>query len=37
MVDRSYDKISIRRQCELLGVNRGSLYYELIPASPGTF
>src|ERR1700735_2117844 len=28
MVDRGYAEISIRRQCELLGVNRSGLYYE---------
>jgi len=28
MVDRSYDKISIRRQCQLLGVNRSNFYYQ---------
>jgi putative transposase len=26
-VDRDHDAISIRRQCDLLGVNRASLYY----------
>jgi putative transposase len=28
MVDRGHAEISIRRQCELLGVNRSGLYYE---------
>jgi putative transposase len=28
LVDEDHDTISIRRQCELLGVNRGSLYYQ---------
>lgn len=27
MVDRDHGEISVRRQCELLGVNRASLYY----------
>ena len=27
MVDDDHDTISIRRQCDLLGVNRASLYY----------
>ena len=27
MVDLEDDAISVRRQCELLGVNRASLYY----------
>ena len=27
MVDRDHDTISVRRQCELWGVNRASLYY----------
>jgi len=28
LVDRSHPEISVRRQCELLGVNRSGLYYE---------
>ena len=28
MVDSEDDAISVRRQCELLGVNRASLYYK---------
>src|SRR6202045_4737927 len=28
MVDRGHADISLRRQCELLGVNRSGLYYE---------
>ena len=36
MVDRSYDKISIRRQCQLLGVNRSNLYYQPQPVSVET-
>jgi putative transposase len=27
-VDREHAEISVRRQCELLGVNRAGLYYE---------
>ena len=30
MVDRAHAEISVRRQCELPGVNRSSLYYEPI-------
>jgi len=36
MVDHSYDNIGIRRQCELLGVNRSSLYYQPQPVSVQT-
>lgn len=36
MVDRSYDKIGIRRQCQLLGVNRSNLYYQPQPVSVET-
>jgi len=36
MIDHSFDKLSIRRQCELLGVNRSSLYYQPKPVSPET-
>ncbi len=28
MVDRSHEEISVRRQCDLLGVNRSGLYYD---------
>jgi putative transposase len=28
LVDRAHPEISVRRQCELLGVNRSGLYYE---------
>ena len=27
-MDRDHDTISVRRQCELLGLNRSSVYYE---------
>ena len=32
-MDRSPDEISIRRQCELLGVNRAGLYYQPLSES----
>jgi putative transposase len=32
-VDRGHPKISVRRQCELLGVNRSGLYYEPVGES----
>jgi putative transposase len=28
MIDRSYPEISMRRQCELIGLNRSTLYYQ---------
>ena len=33
MIDREDVKISIRGQCELLGLNRSALYYEPVPIS----
>ena len=33
MVERSHAEISVRRQCELLGVNRSGLYYEPVGES----
>jgi putative transposase len=33
LVDRSHGEISIRRQCELLGVNRSGLYYQPLSES----
>ena len=33
LVDRSHPGISVRRQCELLGVNRSGLYYEPVGES----
>jgi len=33
MIDREEDKISMRGQCELLGLNRSTLYYEPAPIS----
>jgi len=36
MIDHNCKKLSIRRQCELLGVNRSNLYYQPLPVSPET-
>jgi putative transposase len=33
MIDPDHETLSIRRQCELLGLNRSTLYYEPKPAS----
>jgi putative transposase len=33
LVDRGHSDLSIRRQCELLGVNRSGLYYEAVGES----
>ena len=33
LVDRGHREISLRRQCELLGINRSSLYYEPVGES----
>jgi putative transposase len=33
LVDRGHPEISVRRQCELLGVNRSGLYYEPVGES----
>jgi len=33
LVERGYAEISVRRQCELLGVNRSGLYYEPVGES----
>jgi putative transposase len=33
LVDREHPDLSVRRQCELLGVNRSGLYYELVGES----
>ena len=32
-IEPKYEAISIRRQCELLGLNRSTLYYQPIPVS----
>jgi len=34
LIDRSYQNISINRQCELLDVSKGSLYYEPVGIGP---
>ena len=34
LIDRSYQNISINRQCELLNVSKGSLYYEPVGIDP---
>ncbi len=34
MIERNKEKISVKRQCELLGVSRASLYYQPVSASP---
>jgi putative transposase len=31
LIDSDHPKLSVRRQCELLGLNRSTLYYELAP------
>jgi putative transposase len=36
MIDHRFNKLSIRRQCQLLGVNRGMLYYRPQPVSAET-
>ena len=33
LVERGHAEISVRRQCELLGVNRSGLYYEPVGES----
>ena len=32
-IDRDHDALSVRRQCELLGIHRSRLYYEPVPES----
>ena len=34
MIEREHPTISVRRQCELIGLNRGTLYYQPTPESP---
>jgi len=34
LVEAGHPELSVRRQCELLGLNRSSLYYEPAPESP---
>ena len=33
LIEPGHEQVSVRRQCELLGVNRSSLYYEPVPES----
>jgi len=33
LVERGHPEISVRRQCELLGVNRSGLYYDPVGES----
>jgi putative transposase len=33
MIERNHSELSIRRQCELVGLSRSTLYYELAPES----
>ena len=32
-IDRTHESLSVRQQCELLGLARSSLYYEPLPDS----
>jgi len=34
MIEIGHPELSVRRQCELLGLNRSSWYYEAVPESP---
>jgi putative transposase len=34
MIDSKRPKLSVRRQCELLGLSRSGLYYEPKPTDP---
>ncbi len=36
MINLNYEKLSIRRQCGLLGLNRASFYYEAVAESEET-
>ena len=33
MVDVAHPTLSVRRQCQLLGLNRSSIYYQAAPES----
>ena len=37
MVDSQHATLSVRRQCELLGLNRASFYYQAASESPLNF
>jgi putative transposase len=34
MIDRGHDRLSLRRQCQLLELNRASWYYQAASESP---
>jgi len=34
MIEQGYPELSVRRQCELIGLNRSSLYYQPVGESP---
>jgi putative transposase len=34
MIERDHAEISIRRQCELLGLNRATFYYQPVSETP---
>ena len=33
-IDRTHPALSVRRQCELLGIHRSTLFYEPVPETP---
>jgi putative transposase len=35
LIDEDHPELSVRRQCELVGLNRSTLYYEPTPETPG--
>ena len=35
MIELNHPRLSVRRQCELVGLNRSSVYYQPACASPG--
>ena len=37
LIDEAHPRLSVRRQCELLGLNRSSLYYEAAPSPRRTY
>jgi putative transposase len=34
LIEEDHPKLSVRRQCELLGLNRSTVYYEPTPETP---
>jgi putative transposase len=34
LIDEDHPELSVRRQCELVGLNRSTLYYEPVPETP---